>query len=223
MRCPRCGTESAPGTTVCRGCGARFVMAQSARHPRQASAAPFAGYPMSPVPPTDKRPAPNAASSGLLVDDDERVLATLRSGVVLNVLSGDGLYKEEAFVTNKRLYYCGKQGASSAFSMDAKVDLENISAVKVCRIEHNWMVLLAVIACVFGSLTVTAGEIEYSAILFAAAVFATIAYFLTAKKSLCVEYAGGNVTFGIKGYTMKSVREFQNTILRAKAAITGKR
>lgn len=223
MKCPRCGKENKSGATFCAGCGAKFVVMSNTRNPRQNAGTPLSGYPMAHVNPANVSPAANASTSGLLVDSDERVLATLKNGVVRNAISGDGLYKEEAFVTNKRLYYFGAHGVGSAFSMDAKVDLENISAVKVCKRAYDWLILVAVIAGLYGMVIAVGDEIENSFIAFGVAVLAVIAYFLTARKSMCVEYAGGNVTFGIKGYTMKNVRSFQNTIFKAKAAITGKK
>lgn len=50
------------------------------------------------------------------IEPDEHIICGLKNGIALNLLSGEGFTKEDAVVTNKRLYYNGKVGLFSSGS-----------------------------------------------------------------------------------------------------------
>ena len=200
MTCPKCKKEIPEGSDFCPECGA--------------SVAP------APTPAPAPAPAENAnPSGGIFVDADEKVVATLRNGILLNILSGEGLKGEDAILTNKRLYYNHRSGLISYVRVEEKIDVADITGTKIS--DSNplglliFAILLAVIAFVIGGIGIAQAQTAALAPafgIFLVALFFLIIYLIALKKHLRIEYAGGFIQFSVKGYKMENVRAFQKSI-----------
>lgn len=219
MRCPKCGMENVANATFCAKCGAQLTAANT--QPQQPSyyaagynAAPAAGGNASDL----SMPSPDQ----VLVDKDETVLATLKNGMALNYISGEGLRNERAFVTNKRLYYYYKQGIINVINSENKINVEDITATKIVSNSPYGLLIVGGLIALIGLIVAIGGDFyddEVASILSGTlipAVGMIVAFFLARKRHMRVEYAGGSINFSVKGYSMKNVRDFQNMIYKAK-------
>ena len=192
MFCSKCGHNNPDGAAFCDACGNKFETGNGAQ---DANAA-----------------APKNSVNDIFVSPDEYVVATLKNGMVLNVLSGEGLKTEDAIITNKRLYYNHKTGVINVHSQEEKVDIKDITGTKIAN--FNPLGIL-----IFGGLVILIALIaKVWAMIPAALVFAVV-YFFARKCHLRIEYAGGAIYFSVKKYGLNNVRAFQKAIHAAKDAI----
>lgn len=225
MKCPQCGTENVANSTFCANCGAQIPAAQASYTPYSNANMPGASYQASYQGQSDyssdySMPSPDQ----VLVDKDEQVMATLKNGMALNYISGEGLRRERAFVTNKRLYYYYKQGVVNITNVEDKIDVEDITGTKICSIAHYGLLILAALFALAGIILAIAFEEGEAIVPFLVPVVAfVVSFFLTKKRHMFVEYAGGSIRFSVKGYSMKNVRDFQNMIFKVKDRIKGKK
>ncbi|MBQ3979832.1 MAG: hypothetical protein II634_03455, partial [Lachnospiraceae bacterium] len=67
------------------------------------------------------------------VQENEKAIADLKNGYLNNVLSGEGILKENAVVTNKRLYYDNRRGLLWRVEERDRINIEDITAVKIAK------------------------------------------------------------------------------------------
>ncbi|MGN0389492.1 MAG: hypothetical protein ACI4L2_01665 [Wujia sp.] len=146
--------------------------------------------------------------------DDERPVATLRNGMVLNLVSGEGFKNEQAILTDKRMYYNHKKGIINKFSTREIVDVKDITGTKIKDSKPYSLLILALLfplaALIFEDIR---GWI-YMGLLIAAVII--VVFFFTIKKWLIVEYAGGSIRLSVKKYSMKNIIAFQKAIYKVK-------
>ncbi len=199
MLCPKCGHNNADQSTFCLQCGNKLnTEAEKSQNANPAAA-----------PTTDD----------IFISADEHVVATIKNGMAINLLTGEGIKSEKAIVSNKRVYYrnmkvnVGK--GSAANNSNAGDYVVNIKDVTGTRITSNnpWGLL------VFAALLLIAAiAAKIYALILVTLIFAAM-YFLSRRTLLEVQYAGGVIRFDLKGYSMKNVRAFRNAIYTVKDSI----
>lgn len=153
----------------------------------------------------------------LFVDQNEVPLFSLENGNLMNVVSGEGIKKETAIITDKRLYYTHKRGILNIVSEDEKIDPEDITGTKIIERNPTSLLIFAAIAFIVCILVFASEEIAAGIGLgLVIALALIISYFSLHKKYLYIEYAGGNIHFSLIGYKKENISNFQNTIYFAK-------
>ena len=151
--------------------------------------------------------------TGRFVNADEYVIATLENGIAMNLISGEGFRKEDAILTNRRLYYNHKDGIINVRECEEKVNVKDITGTKIASINPLGFLILSIIALIL-ALIVAAGSGVFGtffAILPTAVMFFVL-YLILKKKFLRIEYAGGAINFSVKKYGMQNIRLFQKSI-----------
>ena len=142
---------------------------------------------------------------------------SLKNGRVMNILSGEGFVKEDAIITDKRLYYSARSGLININSKEEVVDVADITGTKIMDYRPYSMFICAGLSLIAGF--VAAGVTEDPSFgligVLLAAVFVAV-FFIAKKSHLRIEYAGGNINFSVKKYGLQNVRAFQRQIYIAK-------
>lgn len=203
MICPSCGASIPDGSRFCTICGSPIGAAsQQAYSQSQQYSAP---------------PENDSVFSGSpFVDPGEQVVATLENGFTANLLSGEGFLKEDAYVTNKRIYYNASHGILNKTKTRNIIDLTEVTGTKLVDVKHYGFLVLAAL-CVLAMLFVRFAAISLSS-LTTALVFVAL-FFITNKKHLRIEYAGGFIYFSVRKYSMNNVIDFQKAIYQQKDAL----
>ena len=152
------------------------------------------------------------------VEADERPVASLENGVIANIITGEGLKTEGILITQKRLYYNFNVGILSKRKQNDVIELKDISATKLKDVCNWWYLIFCIVFVVafIGILASGKNSLSVSAIsaipVFAAAVVMLILFFNSIHKSFRVEYAGGHISFDLRGYTMENMLAFQKAV-----------
>lgn len=201
MICPTCGARIADGIPYCTNCGCAVPAAAPGAY-----APPAPSYAGAPVP---------VASP--FVSPDESLVATLSNGFATNLISGEGLLKEDAYVTNKRVYYNSTHGFLSKTNVRNVVDIPEVTGTKLVDIKYYGFIVLAAIFLITGIILLSSIDIpEIGAPFMSASVVFLCLFFTTMKKHLRIEYAGGFIYFSVRKYTLERVHAFQKAIYQEK-------
>ena len=150
------------------------------------------------------------------IDEREVAVADLKNGYVNKILSGEGLMEENAIVTNRRIYYNRKSGMLMRIEERDKVNVEDVTGIKIARARsYAWTVIGIIAAVVF----IILGQVLAG---IATAVVGIIVDLIITKNYLSIEYAGGHVRFSVKKYSMENVSAFQEAVFRVKDSLTGR-
>ena len=150
------------------------------------------------------------------VDKNEVAIADLKNGFLNNILSGEGLMKENAIITDKRIYYNKKQGLLLRIEEWDRVDIDDITAVKIARAASAWFIVLGlIVAAVLVILKVQ----NYMIFAPSAVIIGVLIDLILSKNYLSIEYAGGYIRFSVKKYKMEHVARFQETVFRVKDSL----
>ncbi|MBE6709047.1 MAG: zinc ribbon domain-containing protein [Ruminococcaceae bacterium] len=155
------------------------------------------------------------SENNVFVSNDEYVVATLKNGIVNNILSGEGIKTEDAVLTNKRLYYNHKTGIINIHTQEEKVNIKDITGSKIATFNPVGLLILSILLFLVGFIGLFAKE-EEVAVAFIPATLLLIVYFIVKKSHLKIEYAGGSIYFSVKKYGQKNIRNFQKCIYAVK-------
>ncbi len=202
MLCPNCGHNNANESAFCLQCGNKLNAETEQSQPANPSA-------------DQKNP-----KNDIFVSEDEYVVATIKNGMAINLLTGEGLKGEKAIVSNKRVYYQNlkvglsmkEAAANNTNSGEYVVDIKDVTGTRITQNNPWWLFILAAITLI-GAFALDAIYLIVFTLLFVAM------YFLTRRTLLEVQYAGGAIRFDLKGYSMKNVRAFRNAIYTIKDSI----
>lgn len=158
------------------------------------------------------------SSSGAdgFVDSDEVPLYSLSNGTLGHLVTGRGWAKDDAILTNKRLYYSYTTGVLNKYSTEEIVNLNDITGSKINNYNPLIPLIFSIITFVV-SLILLRESSEMAFIGFGIAVFCLIFYLVRRTSVLSIEYAGGYIEFSVKNYGLKNIRIFQKCIYVAKA------
>ena len=190
--CPSCGATVNDDSQFCVRCGSSMSAPQMN---------------------TGKNYTSSTGAKGF-VNSQESGSFSLKNGMAMNVLSGEGFVKEDAIITNRRLYYSASSGIINKNSLEAIVDIADITGTKIT--DYNPYALFIAAALEFlGCVIGIRGANGFLFGLIGALVFVAL-FYITKKSHLKIEYAGGSISFSVKKYGLKNVREFQRQIYAEK-------
>ena len=200
--CPSCGMDLEDDAKFCFRCGADLTKPGTGASSSQAY--------------TSSTGATGFVGSG------EGGSFSLKNGAFMNILSGEGFVKEDAIITDKRLYYSARSGLININSHEEVVDIKDITGTKIADFKPYSLFILAGLFFLLG--LIFSGTLGGAAILigFLLALFSVIAFFIAKKSHLRIEYAGGNISFSVKKYGLQNVRAFQRQIYIAKEKLEKK-
>ncbi|MBR1506419.1 MAG: FHA domain-containing protein [Eubacterium sp.] len=194
------------------------------------------GWPTPPSQPQVKFPFEGMYKTG------ENELAILENDALLNFLSGEGIAKEKATLTNKRLYYHHSHGLISKRDVREHVDVKDITGTKIADNKPWFAVACGVILLIIGLILIISGgnngggdnwieDIANSIVGYiyrslgidfvVASIIALIVTFFKFKKYLIIQYAGGQIKFTLRKVDFANVIAFQEAIDSAKENYTG--
>ena len=147
------------------------------------------------------------------VQENEKAIADLKNGYLNNVLSGEGILKENAVVTNKRLYYDNRRGLLWRVEERDRINIEDITAVKIAKATSLYFLAVGIaVALALFFLK----EKYYQVLAPLAVILGVILDIILSKNYLSIEYAGGHIRFSVKQYKMEHIVRFQEAIFRVK-------
>lgn len=151
------------------------------------------------------------------VDDDEKEIATLGNDRVLNFFTGNGILKNRAVLTNKRLYVNEHHGIISYAYKRHIIELDEITGTAILKRNPIWSLVLAglwlILGIVLAAVTNIFGLFLGCFILALGQVFT---YLKMWGSWFVVYYAGGWMRFGLKNYSLYQTAEFQRAICALK-------
>ena len=154
------------------------------------------------------------------VEKGETPVATLSNGMVLNLISGEGLKNEQAVLTDERLYYNHREGLINRISTREIVDAADITGTKITDNKPYSILIVAIlilIGSIIGASSADDGSILASGII--VAIIFLITFLVLIKKWLVIEYAGGRIRLSVKKYGMNNIIAFQKAIYRVKTEV----
>lgn len=205
-KCESCGQINKDDTKFCNVCGNKFVLDTNENNnfnPNTSQA--------------QNNNDLNFKNKNNFVSDDEYLVATLSNGVVNNIISGEGIKSEGVFLTNKRFYYKFKTGILNIFQKNHVVDVKDITGTKIATVNNLGNLILAIFIFAAGIVIgFVADEFLFLPFSLLISLFFLILYFVTRKKFLRIEYAGGGINIALRKYSMKSITDFQKCIYSVK-------
>ena len=150
--------------------------------------------------------------TGRFVNADEYVIATLENGIAMNLISGEGFRKEDAILTNRRLYYNHKDGIINVRECEEKVNVKDITGTKIASFSAYGFLVISIIIFLLSIILSAVGAFAAFLYLLPAALIFFILFFVLKKKFLRIEYAGGAINFSVKKYGMQNIQLFQKSI-----------
>ncbi len=211
MLCPNCGHNNADESAFCLQCGSKL------------NAETESAQPANPANPSAEQ---KKSKKDIFVSEDEYAVATLKNGMAVHLITGEGLFGEKAIVSNKRVYYRNLKlnlsiglsakaiAANNSNSGDFVVDIKDVTGTRITQNNPWGFLILAAICLIAGiALLSTAPYLILFALIFVGV------YLLLKKTTLEVQYAGGVIPFNLRGYSMKNIRAFRNAIYTVKDSL----
>lgn len=200
MNCPVCGATNPDGYQFCHSCGKPNPNVQQ----------------QSP----DVNRNANKGNDDVFVDSSEHLVASLSNGFYSNLSSGEGFMREDAYVTDKRVYYNCRHGILNITKIRDVIDLTEISCTKFVDVKHWGFLILGILLGIAGIVCGVLDGSDSGYAMIGAGILAALIFILifvgTNKKHLRIEYAGGFIHFSIRQYKMQNVTAFQKAIYSGK-------
>lgn len=215
MFCPDCGTQLPDDARVCSQCGTNLIGGAPI------SSAPARAYAPNPAP----MPSSGKGIADMIVDANERTIASIGSGYIANTLRGGGLSKGQSLLTDKRIYFQGKcytntNGHYTATHEERTVDLTDVSSSGFIYTTHLIWLILGVLAIVLGiALGISEGTAAISAIGIIAGLVFLFFYWFFRFTVYEVTFAGGSTALRLVGNTVKEAKTFDKQLRLAKQAL----
>ena len=220
ISCPKCGQLIDKSSVSCKYCGTVLSAGVGAGSRFGASSGGgFNGYPPNPY---------GSNGAGLsndnfdprisFVEADECPVASLENGVIANMITGEGVKTEGIMITQRRLYYNFDVGVLKKRKENDVIELKDISATKL-KSECNWwfvvlsfLNLFAVVISFFATNQKRGANYQLIVLFAFFTLFFLVMYFFSIHKSFRVEYAGGCISFNLRGYSLNNMLDFQKAI-----------
>ena len=224
MFCGKCGQELPEGTKVCPNCGEALEknsgfegMKDFAGQKVQQASANFQGVYHETK--DERKKSVNMNTINVtFASPDEQLQTVIKGGYVRNIFSGGGLSQEIGAITNRRLYYRGKNYKSAGSGKeDCTVDLQDITSTGFSYYSSVWYILIAVVFLLAG-LILAAGmeESGIMVVLWLFALLSFIRYFFSKRTIYVITYAGGSLGMNVSFFGLEAIREFDRQLHIAK-------
>lgn len=165
-----------------------------------------------------------AKEKGMLVSPDETIMATIGSNYMQNIIGGQKMKHGYALLTDRRLYYCGKQFSgvgkrTVSSSENCIVSVEDISLTRFIHQRLPGFLLLGFAAFLLG-LILFSGQTAFAsglfftieATIFTVAIIFMIKYFISRTTLFEISYPGGKFVFDVKWYPLTDMQDFQRQL-----------
>lgn len=176
----------------------------------------------------DQTPAGGTKPQGggsILIDQSERIVATIGSGYLQNFLSGGSVGSGIGVLTQKRFYYKGRNFSgtgkgAAATTEEGVVSIEDVTFTRFSFTSAVGFLITAILLAVAGFLTLQItgdygwDEFEIGAILaqWAAALFFFVKYFINRHSLFLIAFPGGSFGFNVRYYPASDIRDFQRQL-----------
>lgn len=256
MFCTNCGTRNDDDSAFCCNCGKPFGVPTGNPNPQpqpQPQPQPYS----QPAPAYGQnagRPAQNYINNynakedaelaryninpnspelkEIFIDPDEKFIAKMGNGFLVNVLSGQKLRKTAGILSDKRVYFKGKMFSLDKGKFTSNTCFQTINADEITGTGFVYqtvslvslIVELAILLFITIFLLATTRHMEATFIFLflLAAGLSFLAYFLFKKVFFFVEYPGGRVMFDATRVGIKEVQAFQKKLCRVSDIAKGK-
>ena len=200
MKCSNCGAEIGEETKFCEKCGTP-VQEMAGRN--QEDVVMSEG---------GKKYKSSTGAKGFVVENEGGSFS-LKNGWTANILAGEGLLREDAIITNKRLYYNYNRGIITKVKKECIVDIDDITGTEITDMQPRGCIVLAILSLLlFIIIGALQGEGSWFGLGIVMAVIFTCLYFILKQAFLVIQYAGGSIRFSVKFYGLANVRAFQRRI-----------
>lgn len=166
------------------------------------------------------------------VSRDEKYIASLGNGYIMNYLTNKSVQKGFAFLSNKRVYFKGSCLSGTGKNLtktneERTVDVKNITGSgfvyqsdwgKLLKIVGIAIALIGILVFVIGLGKIPTLACLISVILsfLIGGIMAILGYLLKRKTYFRIEYAGGCIAFDVSFYAKAEIDDFQKQLRRAK-------
>ncbi|MCK5283092.1 MAG: hypothetical protein KAK00_06800 [Nanoarchaeota archaeon] len=157
----------------------------------------------------EKTPATSSKSSkdeaklnSIFLEDDEKLIASLKSGWLRNLTLENAMAQEFVILSQKRVYYSGTTVGELGGRKGVRIKglqilpLEKIDAIQFAQVQNMMLLVL-------GVLTLP---------LFGVGIIFLVAYFLTRKQALIIGTASASVEISFSAYGMRSIMDFAKAL-----------
>lgn len=238
MKCNKCGTEVNPQDEFCYNCGAQITRKTKNKKDKQKNKPEVQEYKLK-----DKEIEKLSQS---FASRDEKYIASLGNGYIMNYLTNGSMSKGFAFITDKRVYFKGSCLSGTGKKLvktdeERTVDIKNITGSGFTY--HRYLgILIALFISLLASIVGVVGSCySYYNILWGWYPFIPIGYsisfliasglsitlliascigiknYLFKRKTLFrIEYAGGCIAFDVSFYAKAEIDDFQKQLRRVK-------
>ncbi len=147
----------------------------------------------------------------IFVEPDENYVGSLGNGYLNSFLTGRGINRCVALLSDKRVYLRGNMidinsGKLERFNMQKTIDLEDITGTGfVFASPQLWKLVLAII----------------TAPVIIPAILLIVSYIKNRDTLFAIEYAGGCIQFDASIYGLAESQDFEKQIRRAKNKVKG--
>ena len=214
MVCDKCGTEVTKNGKFCPKCGAEVLKGKM----KKTDIPEVEGYKLK-----DKEIEQLSQS---FVSKDEKYIASLGNGYIMNFLTNKSVQKGFAFLSNKRVYFKGSCLSGTGKNLvktneERTVDVKNITGSGFVY-QTDWSKLLKIIGIVVAIVGVLVWRLFGFGVLIGipsliiASILEVLGYLLKRKTYFRIEYAGGCIAFDVSFYEKAEIDDFQKQLRRAK-------
>ena len=159
-------------------------------------------------------------SNGILsmaVDSDEKLVASLGSRWIDNLVVTGKFSKDVCVVTDKRIYFRGKNIKSGKIGKEeAIVDLKDVTGTSFSVRQYLiWWLLAVVCIGVYVPFCISENEPGLAWLAIIPAILFPSCYFLTKKRCFHIFFAGGAIVFKANRYSMNDIKKFHLNLRRA--------
>ena len=158
----------------------------------------------------------------MFIEQDEKSVATLGGKYLDNLLATGTISKDTCVVTNKRLYFRGKNYVSAkAQKVEFIVDLKDISNTGY-MMQSNILLMIFAVLSVLGGIAIEVGTEEGYAFIggIILALIFVFLYKITRKRFFQVFFPGGALVFSVNKYNINDIKNFHKNLRTAIANLS---
>lgn len=221
MFCASCGRQIPDNSTLCPYCNNSTANVSAYSNNQDYSKnSNYSGY-SNYVGNSNNVNTSNSFSSNnsQFVSPNEQLVSVLKNGTLDNIITGEGFKKEQAILSTERIYYRHKNGIINLKSTIEIVDVKDITGTKISSVMFLGSLIAGIIFILISFAIFALINSPIGIFFLAYGIAAIIIYFATFKKYFIISYAGGNIKFSVRGYSMNTIERFQKEIHSVKSKL----